>query len=49
LNDRYPELTEKKNVLCALLKLNLSSKEIASLNNISEGAVTMARYRLEKR
>lgn len=49
LSDKYPNLTEKEKRLCALLKLNLSSKEIASLNNISEGAVTMARYRLRKK
>jgi len=49
LNEKYPDLTEKEKRLCALLKMNLSSKEIASLNNISEGAVTMARYRLRKK
>lgn len=49
LTDNYPDLTEKEKRLCALLKMNLSSKEIASLNNISEGAVTMARYRLRKK
>ncbi len=49
LSENYPKLTEKEKRLCALLKLNLSSKEIASLNNISEGAVTMARYRLRKK
>lgn len=49
LEERYPDLTEKEKRLCALLKLNLSSKEIATLNNITEGAVTMARYRLRKR
>lgn len=49
LIEHYPDLTEKEKRLCALLKLNLSSKEIATLNNISEGAVTMARYRLRKK
>jgi DNA-binding CsgD family transcriptional regulator len=49
LTQNYPDLTEKEKRLCALLKLNLSSKEIATLNNISEGAVTMARYRLRKK
>jgi len=49
LGEHYPDLTEKEKRLCALLKMNLSSKEIASLNNISEGAVTMARYRLRKK
>lgn len=49
MSDKYPTLTEKEKRLCALLKLELSSKEIALLNDISEGAVTMARYRLRKK
>lgn len=49
LSEKYPELTEKEKRLCVLLKLNLSSKEIAILNNISENAVMMARYRMRKR
>jgi DNA-binding CsgD family transcriptional regulator len=32
-----------------MLKLDLSSKEIAVLNGISEHAVVMARYRLRKK
>jgi tetratricopeptide (TPR) repeat protein len=49
LSEKYPDLTENEKRLCALLKLGLSSKEIASLNEISIGAVTMARYRLRKK
>lgn len=49
LNENYPDLTEKEKRLCALLKLNLASKEIALLNGVSEGAITMARYRLRKK
>jgi len=49
LSKKYPDLTEKEKRLCALLKLNFSSKEISSLNNISENAVMMARYRLRKK
>lgn len=49
LSLKFPNLTDKEKRLCALLKLNLSSKEIASLNDITEGAVTMARYRLRKK
>lgn len=49
LTQKFPDLTEKEKKLCALLKLNLSSKEIAVLNNVSEGAITMARYRLRKK
>lgn len=49
LSVKYPELTEKEKRLCVLLKLNFSSKEISSLNNISENAVMMARYRMRKK
>lgn len=49
LSVRFPDLTEKEKQLCVLLKLNLSSKEIATLNNISENAVVMARYRMRKK
>jgi tetratricopeptide (TPR) repeat protein/DNA-binding CsgD family transcriptional regulator len=49
LSEHFPELTEKEKRLCVLLKLNLSSKEIAILNNISENAVMMARYRMRKK
>ncbi|GAB4292578.1 MAG: hypothetical protein Kow0068_17810 [Marinilabiliales bacterium] len=49
LNQKFPELTENEKRLSALLRLNLSSKEIASLNNISIKAVEMGRYRLRKK
>jgi len=45
----YPNLTKNEQRLCALLKLNLTSKEMALLTNVSEGAITMARYRLRKK
>jgi AraC family chitin signaling transcriptional activator len=35
--------------LCAYLRLNLSSKEIASLLNITSKSVEIKRYRLRKR
>jgi len=49
LDEKWPDLTEKEKKLCALLRLNLASKEIATLNSVSVGAVTMARYRLRKK
>lgn len=49
LNSRFPTLTKNEKRLCALLRLNLSTKEIASLNNISVKAVEMSRYRLRKK
>lgn len=49
LNASYPDLTPNERRLAALLRINLSSKEIASLNNISIKAVEMGRYRLRKK
>jgi tetratricopeptide (TPR) repeat protein len=48
LLNRYPDLTENERRLCAQVRLNLSIKEIASLNNISVKSAEMARYRLRK-
>lgn len=45
----FPYLTQSDLKLCAYLKLNLSSKEIAPLLNISVRGVEIRRYRLRKR
>jgi ligand-binding sensor domain-containing protein len=47
--EKYPELTKNDLRLCSLLRMNLSTKEIASLLNISIRAVEQSRYRLKKR
>lgn len=44
-----PDLTSSEKQLCALLRLNLGTKEIASIRNISPKSVEMARYRLRKK
>ncbi|NVO19421.1 MAG: hypothetical protein HXX13_06960 [Bacteroidetes bacterium] len=49
LKQAYPYLTQSDLKLCAYLKLNLSSKEIAPLLNISLRGVEIRRYRLRKR
>jgi len=49
LTDRFPKLTDNEKRLIALLRLNLSSKEIASILNISPKSVEMNRYRLRKK
>ncbi len=49
LKSNYPELTPSDMKLCAYLRLNLSSKEIAPLLNISVRGVEIRRYRLRKR
>ncbi|MBK5720260.1 hypothetical protein JGH11_05185 [Dysgonomonas sp. Marseille-P4677] len=45
----YPQLTNNDLRLCACLKLNLETKEIASLMNLSVRAIENSRYRLRKK
>ncbi|WP_255449781.1 triple tyrosine motif-containing protein [Seonamhaeicola sediminis] len=45
----HPELTTNDLRLCTYLRLNLSSKEIAPLLNISPRSVEVKRYRLRKK
>ena len=49
IRKKYPELTPKDLRLCAYLKMNLSSKEIAPILNISVRGVEISRYRLRKK
>lgn len=49
LKERYPQLTATDLKLCAYLRINLSSKEIANLLNISIRGVETSRYRLRKK
>ncbi len=49
LKSSYPNLTEFEKRLAGLLRLNLSTKEMASLLNISPKSVEVARYRLKKK
>ena len=49
LRERYPRLTQNEIRLSALIRLDLSSKEIASILNISSKSVEMNRYRLRKK
>ena len=49
LRDNHPNLTNKDHQLCAYLRMNLSTKEIAPLMNISIRGVEISRYRLRKK
>lgn len=49
LSKKYPNLTSKDIKLCIYLKMNLSSKEIAPMMNISFRGVELQRYRLRKK
>jgi DNA-binding CsgD family transcriptional regulator len=49
LKNKYPQLSPTDLKLCAYLRLNLTSKEIAQLLNISLKGVEVSRYRLRKK
>lgn len=46
---KFPKLTNNDLKVCAYLQLNLSSKEIAQMMNISVRGVEISRYRLRKK
>lgn len=49
LSTKYPALTPRDIRLCVYLKMNMSSKEIAPLMNISFRGVELHRYRLRRK
>lgn len=49
LLDQFPDLTKNDLKLCTYLRMNLSSKEIASLTYVTVRAVEVSRSRLRKR
>lgn len=49
VKDKHPNLTANDLKLCVYLRLNMSSKEIAPLLNISHRSVEIKRYRLRKK
>lgn len=49
LRERYPNLTSTDLRFCAFLRLNLSTKDIAQMTNLTIRGVEAARYRLRKK
>ncbi|MEP7263937.1 MAG: hypothetical protein ABI772_05555 [Bacteroidota bacterium] len=49
LKSAYPDISPNDLKICALIKLNLSIKEMAGILNISPDSVKTARYRLRKK
>jgi len=49
IKQKFPEVTSNEIRLMSLLKMNLSSKEIANILNISQEGIKKARYRLRKK
>ncbi|MCO4291899.1 tetratricopeptide repeat protein [Solitalea sp. MAHUQ-68] len=49
LNEKFDDLTPNERKLCALLKLNMTSKEIATITHQSAKSIDVARTRLRKK
>lgn len=49
LKETYPSLTSSDLRLCAMLRVNLSTKEIANMQNLTVRGVESARYRLRRK
>lgn len=49
LQEKHPDLSLNERMMCAYLKMNLSTKEIAPLLNISVRGVETIRYRIRKK
>lgn len=49
LRNRFPDLSAREMRLSAYIRMNLTTKEIAVLLNISDRGVEIARYRLRKK
>ncbi|WP_133162447.1 tetratricopeptide repeat protein [Flavipsychrobacter stenotrophus] len=49
LKTEYPDISPNDLKICALIKLNMSIKEMAGILNISPDSVKTARYRLRKK
>ena len=49
LRAEYPKLTNSETIMCAYIRMNFSSKEMAPLLNISVRGVETMRYRLRKK
>ena len=49
LSRKYPDMTKSEKRLCVMLYINMSSKEIAAISNITLRSVETMRYRLRKK
>ncbi len=49
ISSRFPDVSKNELRLCALIKMNLTNKDIGTVLNISDDGVKKARYRLRKK
>ena len=46
---KFPNLSQREQKICALLKLKLSTKDIARLTNLSPGSIEQYRIKIRKK
>jgi response regulator RpfG family c-di-GMP phosphodiesterase len=49
LNEKLPEISQREQRLCAFLKLNMSTKEIAAITFQTPNSIDVAKHRLRKK
>ncbi len=49
LRTSYPDLTKAEREVCALMRMNLSIKEIMTIRNVSVGSIKSSRHRIRKK
>ncbi|WP_299212140.1 tetratricopeptide repeat protein [uncultured Aquimarina sp.] len=49
LRDLYPDLTKSEREICALMRMNLSLKEIMVIRNVTMGSIKASRHRIRKK
>ena len=49
LSDKFPKLTKSEREICALMRIDLSLKEITIIRNISISSIKSFRYRIRKK
>ena len=49
LQDQFPNLSPNELKLCAFLRLNMTTKDIASITYQSDTSIRMARFRMRKK
>ena len=45
----YPTLTKSEREVCALMRMNLSLKEVMTIRNVSLASIKSTRYRIRKK
>ena len=49
IKEKYPEISNRELQICAMIRLDMSSKEIASVTFLSATSIDNARYRIRKK